>query len=129
MLESRDKLLRDLFAEEASPEGTGSTEGVGMMDLHATTQGLADARSSEGQEFHDDHTHSGTPDASQTDEGLEFHDSEFHSEQTPSIEEAPPMEAAHTAEAPKTTLTFDDLRRSVIMAEVLGKPVSMRRHR
>ncbi len=126
MLESRDKLLRELFSEE----GEDSSEGVGMMDLNATTQGLADAASSEGHEFHTDHTHSGTPDPAESPEGAEFHGDGFHADgqnAEAGIGTAEPMETKRTASGNGFRLEPGDMRRSVIMAEVLGKPVSLRR--
>ena len=126
MLEPRDKLLKELFRDDASPKDEPvSTEGQGMMDLYATTQGLADEASSEGHEFHSDHTHSGTPDPAESPEGSEFHDDGFHREEA--IEEAPPMTVQKAAA--KSGFTLDDLRRSVIMKEILDRPVALRRRR
>ena len=128
MLESRDKLLRELFNEE----GEGSSEGVGLMNLNATTQGLTDDASAEGHEFHSDHTHSGEADPAESPEGAEFHADGFHAEVPEDEAGIGIAEPAETKRAPAGKgfrLEPGDMRRSVIMAEVLGKPVSLRRGR
>ena len=128
MLESRDKLLRELFSEE----GESSSEGVGLMDLNATTQGLKDNASAEGHEFHSDHTHSGEADPAESPEGAEFHGDGFHAEvpeDEAGIGAAEPAEKKRAASGNGFRLEPGDMRRSVIMAEVLGKPVSLRRSR
>ncbi len=128
MLESREKLLKELFSEE----GKGSDEGIGSMELNVTTQGLSDQASTEGHEFHTDHTHSGTPDPAESPEGSEFHSDGFHAEGTDpeaGIDAAQPMAVERAASKKGFRLEPGDMRRSVIMAEVLGKPVSLRRQR
>ncbi len=116
-----DKIIKLLESdEEPSGDASGSddqntpaaAEGDTFYTPDATTQGRADAQSAEGTEL------------CETEDGSDPHALQPH--ENASLDIAPPMSVLKLKSG-RHPLRGSDLKRSVIMAEVLGRPVSLRR--